>query len=194
MRSEITAAVLFLAQLTEKSEKFSPEQLEQFKSRLIELLTERFKNHWFPDKPFKGQGYRCIRVNGHSRRDTTLEKAANDAGVKYEDLSLPVELTLWIDPREVCCRFGESKGSYCTLASFDKEHKENIKSVRDNKENNDKENRHNDGSITMQVCSKFYFYQFPISRGEAAKLAHLLEISTLKKKYMNKNYEKICIE
>lgn len=72
----------------------------------------------------KGQGYRCIRVNGHNRRDATIESAANAAGVRYEDLSLPVELTLWVDPKEVCCRFGESKGSYCTLASFDD--KENI--------------------------------------------------------------------
>jgi protein Tob/BTG len=124
MRNEITAAVLFLVQLIEKSEKFSPDQLDCFQQRLVELLTERFKNHWFPDKPFKGQGYRCIRVNGHNRRDATIESAANAAGVRYEDLSLPVELTLWVDPKEVCCRFGESKGSYCTLASFDD--KENI--------------------------------------------------------------------
>ncbi|XP_001605736.1 maternal B9.10 protein [Nasonia vitripennis] len=119
MRNEITAAVLFLVQLIEKSEKFSPDQLDCFQQRLVELLMERFKNHWFPDKPFKGQGYRCIRVNGHNRRDATIERAANAAGVRYEDLSLPVELTLWVDPKEVCCRFGESKGSYCTLASFD---------------------------------------------------------------------------
>jgi protein Tob/BTG len=124
MRNEITAAVLFLVQLIEKSEKFSPDQLDCFQQRLVELLMERFKNHWFPDKPFKGQGYRCIRVNGHNRRDATIESAANAAGVRYEDLSLPVELTLWVDPKEVCCRFGESKGSYCTLASFDD--KENI--------------------------------------------------------------------
>ncbi|KAH0540591.1 protein BTG1-like [Cotesia glomerata] len=119
MRNEITAAVLFLVQLIEKNEKFSPDQLDCFRRRLIELLTERFENHWFPDKPFKGQGYRCIRVNGNSRRDATLESAASAAGFKYEDLSLPVELTLWVDPHEVCCRFGENKGSYCTLASFD---------------------------------------------------------------------------
>ncbi|XP_012264850.1 protein BTG3-like [Athalia rosae] len=119
MHNEITAAVLFLVQLIEKNEKFSPDQLKCFERRLVELLMERFKNHWFPDKPFKGQGYRCIRVNTHSRRDKTLESAARAAGVKYEDLSLPVELTLWVDPNEVCCRFGESKGSYCTLASFD---------------------------------------------------------------------------
>jgi protein Tob/BTG len=54
MRNEITAAVLFLVQLIEKSEKFSPDQLDCFQQRLVELLMERFKNHWFPDKPFKG--------------------------------------------------------------------------------------------------------------------------------------------
>ncbi|XP_014219477.1 maternal B9.10 protein isoform X1 [Copidosoma floridanum] len=119
MRNEISAAVLFLVQLIEKNEKFSPDQLDCFQRRMVELMTERFQDHWFPDKPFKGQGYRCIRVNGHNRRDATIERAANAAGVRYEDLSLPVELTLWVDPKEVCCRFGESKGSYCTLASFD---------------------------------------------------------------------------
>uniref|UniRef100_A0A224XS76 Putative anti-proliferation factor btg1/tob n=1 Tax=Panstrongylus lignarius TaxID=156445 RepID=A0A224XS76_9HEMI len=122
MRDEISAAVLFLARLIEKSENFNQEQLKDFKDRLSELLQERFENHWFPDKPDKGQGYRCIRVNGVNRRDPTLEKAANACGIKYEDMKLPFELTIWVDPNEVCCRFGESKGSFCTLASFcDKE-------------------------------------------------------------------------
>ena len=31
-------------------------------------------------------------------------------------------------------------------------------------------------------------------RGGAPKLAHLLESASLKKNYMNKNYEKICIK
>ena len=35
-----------------------------------------------------------------------------------------------------------------------------------------------------------YFYD----RGEAAKLSHLLKSASLKGKYINKNYEKICIE
>lgn len=147
MRNEITAAVLFLVQLIEKNDKFSTDQLDCFRQRLIELLTERFKNHWFPDKPHKGQGYRCIRVNGHSRRDETLASAATAAGVKYEDLSLPVELTLWVDPNEVCCRFGESKGSYCTLASFDKDNS-NIYQQNDQSE---KENKHAEGSLKNQV-------------------------------------------
>ncbi|XP_015180594.1 PREDICTED: maternal B9.10 protein-like [Polistes dominula] len=147
MRNEITAAVLFLVQLIEKNEKFSPDQLECFKQHLVELLTERFKNHWFPDKPFKGQGYRCIRVNGHNRRDATLESAANAAGVKYEDLSLPVELTLWVDPNEVCCRFGESKGSYCTLASFDD--KENTVPIFQKNHQAEKENKQSERQTKM---------------------------------------------
>ncbi|KAJ4436055.1 hypothetical protein ANN_18682 [Periplaneta americana] len=155
MLDEISAAVIFLVRLIEKSENFNQEQLEDFKARLSELLVERFENHWFPDQPCKGQGYRCIRVNERDR-DATLERAAVACGLKYEDLKLPVELTIWVDPNEVCCsaprlcsvcksckhkheslefanfhvnvlRFGEHRGSYCTLASFSD--KENITTI-----------------------------------------------------------------
>ncbi|KAK3919586.1 Maternal B9.15 protein [Frankliniella fusca] len=118
MRDEISAAVLFLVRLIERSDKCNQAQLEGFKTHLSDLLMQRFENHWFPEKPCKGQGYRCIRVNECSRRDAILERAAIACGMKYEDLKLPVELTIWVDPKEVCCRFGEHKGSYCTLASF----------------------------------------------------------------------------
>ncbi|KDR13273.1 Protein BTG3, partial [Zootermopsis nevadensis] len=122
MLDEISAAVIFLARLIERSENFNQEQLEDFKEHLSQLLVERFENHWFPDQPCKGQGYRCIRVNERDPRDATLERAAIACGFRYEDLKLPVELTIWVDPNEVCCRFGEHRGSYCTLASFcDKE-------------------------------------------------------------------------
>ena len=33
-----------------------------------------------------------------------------------------------------------------------------------------------------------------MDREEAAKLAHLLQSASLKKKHINKNYEKICTE
>lgn len=126
MLDEISAAVIFLVRLIEKSENFNQEQLEDFKARLSQLLEERFENHWFPDQPCKGQGYRCIRVNERDR-DAILERAAIACGFKYEDLKLPVELTIWVDPNEVCCRFGEHRGSYCTLASFSD--KENITAI-----------------------------------------------------------------
>lgn len=130
MLDEISAAVLFLIRLIEKSENFNQDQLQDFQKQLSELLVKRFENHWFPEQPCKGQGYRCIRVNERDPRDATLERAAIACGLKYEDLKLPVELTLWVDPNEVCCRFGEHGGSYCTLASFSgKENDSSLKEI-----------------------------------------------------------------
>lgn len=65
----------------------------------------RFEKHWFPEVPAKGQGYRCIRVNGLSPVDITLQRAASKCGLSYSDLRLPTELTVWVDPSEVCYRY-----------------------------------------------------------------------------------------
>jgi protein Tob/BTG len=105
MLDEISAAVDFIVRLIERSENFNKEQLDNFKTCLSQLLVERFENHWFPDHPSKGQGYRCIRLNRQSPRDATLERAAIACGLTYKDLKLPLELTIWIDPNEVCCRY-----------------------------------------------------------------------------------------
>ena len=65
-------------------------------------------------------------MNSLSRSDSVLESACQSAGLSYENLKMPVELTLWIDPEEVTCRFGEHKGSYCLLAKFKGGNKENF--------------------------------------------------------------------
>lgn len=118
MKEEVLAAVMFLVRFIEKSETFPREQIENFKAHLTALLMQRFEKHWFPDVPAKGQGYRCIRLNVLSPVDQSLELAASKCGLTYRDLSLPRELTVWVDPSEVCYRLGESEGSYCTLATF----------------------------------------------------------------------------
>lgn len=94
------------------------DKTEQFRQCLTEALYERFHNHWFPDQPTKGQAYRCIRLNEWDRHDSTLQRACLKCGIDYDDLQLPVELTLWVDPNEVTCRFGENKGSHCLVAKF----------------------------------------------------------------------------
>jgi protein Tob/BTG len=124
MREEIAAAVVFITRLVKKNEKLSKEQVQKFSGKLSEILKDRFKNHWYQDKPMKGQAYRCIRINEFEPIDPVLEKAATESGLKYSDLNLPPELTVWVDPHEVCCRFGELKGSYCILASFKDGHGE----------------------------------------------------------------------
>lgn len=98
------------------------DKLEQFKQCLTDALYERFHDHWFPEQPTKGQAYRCIRLNSWDRHDIALQKACDQCGIEYKDLQLPVELTLWVDPEEVTCRFGETKGSHCLVAKFTSSH------------------------------------------------------------------------
>ena len=125
MKDEVSAASDFLTRLVGKNENLSESTVSQFRETLNQVLLNRFKNHWFPEKPSRGQGFRCIRVNENIRRDPTLESVCQEIGIKYTDLQLPLELTLWIDPEEVTCRFGEHKGSYCVVAQFKDGNKEN---------------------------------------------------------------------
>ncbi|XP_009325723.1 PREDICTED: protein BTG2 [Pygoscelis adeliae] len=72
------------------------------------------EDQWFPEKPFKGSGYRCIRIN--HKMDPIISKAASQIGLSLPQLYqlLPSELTLWVDPYEVSYRIGED-GSICVL-------------------------------------------------------------------------------
>lgn len=108
----------FYEQTTVGATGSDQDKVEQFRQCLTKALYERFHNHWFPEQPTKGQAYRCIRLNEWDRHDTTLQKACSQCGIDYKDLQLPVELTLWVDPDEVTCRFGENKGSHCLVAKF----------------------------------------------------------------------------
>ena len=105
MREEIAAAVVFLKRLIKKNESLTEEQVQKFCDSLSALLVEKFRNHWYEEDPMKGQGYRCIRINDSGPVDSVLDKAASNSGLTYGDLALPPELTLWVDPKEVCCRW-----------------------------------------------------------------------------------------
>jgi len=126
MKDEISAAADFLTRLVSKNECLGGDRVEQFNQELQQVLTEKFKNHWFPEKPSKGQAFRCIRINENIRREPALEQVCKNIGVEYNDLMLPLELTLWIDPEDVTCRFGEHKGAYCIVANFRDGNKENF--------------------------------------------------------------------
>ena len=104
MREEIAAAVVFITRLVRQNGSVSKEKVEEFSGCLSAILIEKFKNHWYLDHPAKGQGYRCIRINDFEPIDPVLEKAASNSGLLYRDLQLPPELTLWVDPEDVCCR------------------------------------------------------------------------------------------
>lgn len=117
MKQEIDVAVNFLIQvvrLNHNAKFLAPGQIGMLREKMCEVLLIKYTNHWFPDFPTRGSGYRCIRING--LLDPLVRRAGELSGVSYELLRslFPAELTLWVDPREVAYRFGEN-GSVCTL-------------------------------------------------------------------------------
>ncbi|KAB1283430.1 Protein BTG3 [Camelus dromedarius] len=153
MKNEIAAVVFFFTRLVRKHDKLKKEAVERFAEKLTVILQEKYKNHWYPEKPSKGQAYRavealytdvidigqrllevpshctitekgdtvrCIRVNKFQRVDPDVLKACENSCILYSDLGLPKELTLWVDPCEVCCRYGEKNNAFI-VASFENE-------------------------------------------------------------------------
>ncbi|XP_072288215.1 protein BTG3 [Pyxicephalus adspersus] len=119
MKNEISAVVFFLSKLLKNNVNLRLEDIETFSEELSRILYEKYVNHWYPDTPSKGQAYRCIRVNRYQGVDPDLQKACFNSGLVYEDLGLPKEMTLWVDPCEVCCRYGEKNPSF-VVATFDR--------------------------------------------------------------------------
>ncbi|KAM3674160.1 protein BTG1 [Ammospiza nelsoni] len=114
MIREIAAAVSFISKFLRTKGLMNERQLQTFSQCLQELLAEHYKHHWFPEKPCKGSGYRCIRIN--HKMDPLIGQAAQRIGLSSQELFqlLPSELTLWVDPYEVSYRIGED-GSICVL-------------------------------------------------------------------------------
>lgn len=118
MKLELLSASNFLVHLIRLGRRnVSESQLSKFRDCLIEVLRRRYRDHWFPEKPFKGSGYRCIRING--KMDPIIGQAGEGCGLTPTFLhqTFPSELTMWIDPLEVSYRIGEN-GSICVLYEY----------------------------------------------------------------------------
>ncbi|XP_072409720.1 protein BTG3 [Chiloscyllium punctatum] len=120
MEEEIRAAVMFLVSLVIRQSDLAQDKVKEFGERLTTVLRQKYQGHWYPTNPSKGQAYRCIRINKKQQTDPSLLLACEDCGLEYNQLRLPKEITLWIDPSEVCCRSGESCQPF-TVAQFKQE-------------------------------------------------------------------------
>jgi protein Tob/BTG len=107
MLAEVDSAVTFLAKILSNT-NMDTNRMDSFKEVLQLTLVNHYQNHWFPEKPFKGSGYRCIRIVNH-KMDPLVAQAGACVGLSEEDLLniLPREFTLWVDPNEVSYRIGE---------------------------------------------------------------------------------------
>ncbi|XP_048369108.1 protein BTG4 [Sphaerodactylus townsendi] len=118
MKDEIAVSVFFIMRLVKRNGQLSKHQTEKFASKLMMILFEKYKNHWYLDNPSKGQAFRCIRINRFQMRDPLLEQACVESSVDFGQLGLPMELTIWVDPFDVCCRYGEKNPPF-TVAHFE---------------------------------------------------------------------------
>lgn len=111
MKDEVKSAVDFLSNILLSSRthtlKIDHVLAEKFRENLQIVLLSHYEDHWFPEKPFKGSAYRCLRING--KMDPLLAKTGKACGLSVKDLYsiFPPELTLWVDPKEVSYRIGE---------------------------------------------------------------------------------------
>ncbi|XP_063798589.1 maternal B9.10 protein-like [Pseudophryne corroboree] len=117
MHLEIEAAVNFLMKILSLKKTLAPDQLVLLGKNLLGLLRHRYKGHWYPDSPARGQAYRCVRINPWQYVDESLLQACTQCDIDYSRIGLPKEITLWIDPFEVCGRFGEHT-DFFTIAIF----------------------------------------------------------------------------
>lgn len=113
MKEEIAAVVFFMARLVKKHGCLDNESRDRFAAALTFCLFENYKNHWYPHTPNKGQAYRCLRMNHVQPQDPVLKQACVKSEVRYKDLGLPHECTIWVDPGEVSCRYGEGSAPFC---------------------------------------------------------------------------------
>ncbi|XP_012673790.2 protein BTG4 [Clupea harengus] len=113
MKEEIAATVFFMARLAQKYGKLNRIARDTFALSLTSVLFEKFRNHWYPSNPSKGQAFRCLRVNKFQIRDPDIEQACRQSDIDFDDLGLPSEMTIWVDPGEVSCRYGEKSTPFC---------------------------------------------------------------------------------
>lgn len=115
MKEEVCSAIKFLSEVLSRNSKVNREKILKFKDTLEQLIIARFENHWHPNKPLKGNAFRCINIDELTGIDPVLLTATNASAISPSVLLelFPGGLALWIDPGEVSCRIG--KGSICPI-------------------------------------------------------------------------------
>ncbi|KAF9997565.1 Protein btg1 [Entomortierella chlamydospora] len=108
MLLEITCASDFLSRYVAASASCTPQIIEAFKTQVVALMQEKYTNHWDPQRPHYGNGYRAITCFG-GKVDPLLCEAAKNCDLPLETLAnqIPKDLVLWVEPFSVSFRVGD---------------------------------------------------------------------------------------
>ena len=106
MDIEVSVALNFV--ISYLYSKLPRRRVDMFGEELEKAVRKKFEGHWYPEKPFKGSAFRCIKVSGE-KVDPVMETAAAMSGLDIDEVkdNLPLDLSVWIDPNEVSYRIGE---------------------------------------------------------------------------------------
>ena len=113
VRSRIEVAAHYLTKTL--ANHLCEEKCQKFHDALIWLMHQKYCHHWFPENPRRGQGYRCIELRQTGPVDRLIQQAAFQIDLKYSDLMIPPNVTVWIDPDEVAYRYGD----HGSVSAFD---------------------------------------------------------------------------
>lgn len=116
MKQEIEAAARWFANLL-RSKDLGSDQIAKFESTLIQLLTQKYTNHWYTTTPWRGQGYRSIIIDEYSI-DKVLKKAARAAEIYDIHKRMPSDsFVMWVDPGEVEVKYLKTSRSEVVYSS-----------------------------------------------------------------------------
>ncbi|KAI7820853.1 hypothetical protein BC939DRAFT_386531, partial [Gamsiella multidivaricata] len=115
MLLEISCASDFLCRFLTASSSCTPQIIDDFKKETVALMQEKYTDHWDPQRPHYGNGYRAITSFG-GKVDPLLCKAAQKSSLPMETLQglIPRDLVLWVEPFTVSFRVGDH-GSINTI-------------------------------------------------------------------------------
>ncbi|XP_044134657.1 protein BTG3-like [Bufo gargarizans] len=141
MHEEVKLGASYIVRLLNRHEKLDRQQVERFTKTLTSILCDRFEGHWYPESPQKGQAYRCIRIEKNMAVDDSVLRACVRSGLRCSQLAFPKNMYIWIDPKEVSCRLGESCSPFIVKVP-----EESKKATTEEKPEQDTSDYHSDGS------------------------------------------------
>ncbi|XP_075695133.1 protein BTG3-like [Rhinoderma darwinii] len=142
MHEEVKLGASYIVRLLNRHQKLDSRQVERFTETLTSILCAKYEGHWYPDSPQKGQAYRCIRIEHNLVVDDSVLRACVRSGLRCSQLAFPKNMSIWIDPKEVSCRLGESCSPFIVKAPDNEE----FKKTTPEKPELDTSDYHSDGS------------------------------------------------
>jgi len=106
LASAVDSGVWWWSDFLKKYSSLSVETVKKFEICLRELIIVKITDHWYPERPAKGQAYRSLSIDRKAHVDPLLVKAAHSAGIEnfLSFFSKLESVLMWIDPDLVLVR------------------------------------------------------------------------------------------